>query len=189
MEFTWLGHLLVTFEWFEVNLVVKIGFLFGLLCLLLLANTCSAAVELDVADEIKEAAPGTTVSYDLVVALEEPIDETVDYPITEEFSIDPIREGWVYSFSRDSVMLDLTRTTNTSVLEITVPANAIVGETYTHTVIATGYDSFGKEYDIPLELDVYVINTDINNIPEFPSIALPVAAVLGLVFVFGRKKE
>jgi hypothetical protein len=27
------------------------------------------------------------------------------------------------------------------------------------------------------------------SIPEFPSIALPVAAVLGLVAVFGRKKE
>ena len=27
------------------------------------------------------------------------------------------------------------------------------------------------------------------NIPEFPTIALPVAGVLGLLFVFGRKKE
>ncbi len=29
----------------------------------------------------------------------------------------------------------------------------------------------------------------VKNIPEFPTVALPVAAVLGLVFVFGRKKE
>jgi hypothetical protein len=27
------------------------------------------------------------------------------------------------------------------------------------------------------------------NIPEFPTLALPIAAILGLVFVFGRKKE
>ncbi|MDI9395932.1 MAG: PEF-CTERM sorting domain-containing protein [Euryarchaeota archaeon] len=27
------------------------------------------------------------------------------------------------------------------------------------------------------------------NIPEFPTVALPVAAILGLVFIFGRKKE
>ncbi|MFY1113362.1 MAG: PEF-CTERM sorting domain-containing protein, partial [Methanosarcinaceae archaeon] len=25
--------------------------------------------------------------------------------------------------------------------------------------------------------------------PEFPTIALPIAAILGLVFIFGRKKE
>lgn len=29
----------------------------------------------------------------------------------------------------------------------------------------------------------------VNSIPEFPTVALPVAAVLGLVFIFGRKKE
>ena len=28
-----------------------------------------------------------------------------------------------------------------------------------------------------------------NEIPEFPSVAVPIAAVLGLVFIFGRKKE
>ncbi|KKG15904.1 hypothetical protein EO98_10525 [Methanosarcina sp. 2.H.T.1A.6] len=27
------------------------------------------------------------------------------------------------------------------------------------------------------------------NIPEFPTVALPIAAILGLVFIFGRKKE
>ncbi|HII80391.1 MAG TPA: PEF-CTERM sorting domain-containing protein [Methanosarcina sp.] len=36
---------------------------------------------------------------------------------------------------------------------------------------------------------VHVINSDVNNIPEFPSIALPAAAVLGLVAIFGRRKE
>lgn len=154
-----------------------------------MVNTCSAAVELNVAEGTKEAAPGSTVSYNLVVSLEDPIDVTVDYPITEEFSIDPMREGWSYFFSRDSVILDSSRTTDTVVLEITVPADATIGETYSHTVIAKGYDSFGREYGIPLDLDVFVINTDVTNVPEFPSIALPAAAVLGLVAVFGRKKE
>ncbi|KKG15905.1 hypothetical protein EO98_10520 [Methanosarcina sp. 2.H.T.1A.6] len=27
------------------------------------------------------------------------------------------------------------------------------------------------------------------NVPEFPTVALPIAAVIGLVFIFGRKKE
>ncbi len=29
----------------------------------------------------------------------------------------------------------------------------------------------------------------VDSIPEFPTVALPVAAILGLVFIFGRKKE
>ncbi|MDI9395492.1 MAG: PEF-CTERM sorting domain-containing protein [Euryarchaeota archaeon] len=171
--------------------MVKIGFIFGLLGLLLLANTCSAAVELDVPVDTKEAAPGTIVRYDLVVSLGEEPDDTVPYPITEFFSIEEDDEnaGWLYSFSRESVILDLERTTNSSVLEITVPGNAEIGKTYSHTVIATGYDSLGDELGIPIELDVHVVNTNVNEIPEFPSIALPVAAVLGLVFVFGRRKE
>lgn len=44
---------------------------------------------------------------------------------------------------------------------------------------------------------VRVDNTDLEvsvtahsaTIPEFPTVALPVAAILGLVFIFGRKKE
>jgi hypothetical protein len=36
----------------------------------------------------------------------------------------------------------------------------------------------------------YVVEVYIeSNIPEFPTVALPVAGVLGLLFVFGRKKE
>ena len=33
------------------------------------------------------------------------------------------------------------------------------------------------------------INVDINAIPEFPTIALPIAAILGLAFIFQRRKE
>ena len=34
-----------------------------------------------------------------------------------------------------------------------------------------------------------LINCGTNDIPEFPTIALPVAAILGLMFIFGRKKD
>ena len=37
--------------------------------------------------------------------------------------------------------------------------------------------------------DIVVKMDNVNvNVPEFPTVALPVAAVLGLIFVFGRKK-
>lgn len=169
--------------------MAKIGLLFvGLLSLLFLVNTCSAAVELQTLDETKQASPGETVSYDLVVSLETPIDYTVDYPITEEFSIDPIRTGWSYSFSSDSVTLDPSNPTSSSVLQITVPADAVPGTTYSHTVIATGYDSFGRLINLPLEVDVFVVNTNVQ-VPEFPTVALPMVAVLGLVAIIGRRKE
>ncbi len=49
------------------------------------------------------------------------------------------------------------------------------------TIYATGPN--GAEP--PQEVEVSVKS----NIPEFPTIALPIAAILGLVFIFGRKKE
>ncbi|WP_440954699.1 PEF-CTERM sorting domain-containing protein [Methanosarcina sp. Mfa9] len=49
------------------------------------------------------------------------------------------------------------------------------------TIYATGPD--GAEP--PQEVEVFVKS----NIPEFPTVALPVAAILGLVFIFGRRKE
>ncbi|AKB71769.1 hypothetical protein MSMAC_1879 [Methanosarcina mazei C16] len=44
-------------------------------------------------------------------------------------------------------------------------------------------DSITKSYS------VYSAETVNVSIPEFPTVALPVAALIGLVFIFGRKKE
>ncbi|WP_440956234.1 PEF-CTERM sorting domain-containing protein [Methanosarcina sp. Mfa9] len=150
-----------------------------------MANPCSAAVSFDVSPGTKYVQPGGTAIYDLAVFLDTPLDYTVDYPITEKFAIDLMISDWVYSFSEDSVILDLNRTTNTSVLEITVPFDAVPGN-YSHKVTATGYDKLGKEIDYPSEFDIYVINTNVN-VPEFPTVALPMLAVFGLVAIFGRR--
>jgi len=46
-------------------------------------------------------------------------------------------------------------------------------------------DSTDNDYqDVVLELKGASLN-----VPEFPTIAAPIAAILGLVFIFGRKKE
>jgi hypothetical protein len=168
--------------------MAKVGhLLIGLLCLLFLANTC-AAVKFDVAPDVKYANPGDTVNYGLAVNLT--ADELAYpelLPITEVFSVDNERTNWVYSFSKNNVTIDSASPSNTSVLSITVPQDATPGE-YRHNVSATGYDKVGKEYGFPTSLDIYVVNTNVQ-VPEFPSIALPVAAVLGMVAIFGRKKE
>lgn len=186
-RFTWFGHLLVKFEWFEVNLVVKIGFLFGLLSLLLLANTCSAAADLTVtpvSDNIVE--PGGTVYY--YVNLSTTTDLGGNQ--TEYLSIrtDTKQSGWSYLFDPEKLILKNAGDSKTSILAITVPDTA-TEKTYYHVVVADGYLEIADNITIQVEHDESGINPDVNNIPEFPSIALPVAAVLGLVFAFGRKKE
>lgn len=65
-----------------------------------------------------------------------------------------------------------------------------------------GAVSFPCVLEVKGTADGYIIIRDIDtqtsqkvqvyvnaNIPEFPTVALPVAAILGLVFIFGRKKE
>lgn len=47
---------------------------------------------------------------------------------------------------------------------------------------------YGKEYTC-LCTKIQFDNLSYNQIPEFPTVALPVAAVLGLIFVFQRRKE
>jgi hypothetical protein len=48
-------------------------------------------------------------------------------------------------------------------------------------------------FNVQIDDDVVPIHATasrrITAVPEFPTVALPVAAILGLVFIFGRKKE
>jgi hypothetical protein len=37
--------------------------------------------------------------------------------------------------------------------------------------------------------EIAASSTIVTGVPEFPTVALPIAAVIGLVFIFGRKKE
>lgn len=168
--------------------MAKIKFiLIGLLSLLFLVNTCSAMVDFTIPEGTKYAHPGDNISYDLDVSLEQPIDDSVSYPITEEFSVDPIRQDWGYSFSQDKVTLDPSNLSASSILYVKVPDNALPGE-YSDTVYATGTDSSGNQYANPIEVTFSVINTNVS-VPEFPSVAVPVVAVLGLVAIIGRRKE
>lgn len=49
----------------------------------------------------------------------------------------------------------------------------------------------GDKYKLVVgSLEIYLLaSTNVTAVPEFPTVALPVAAMLGLLFVFGRKKE
>jgi hypothetical protein len=60
-------------------------------------------------------------------------------------------------------------------------ANADPYQIYIHYTNYNNED--GSEF-----LYLYVLSNNQTNVPEFPSIAIPVAAVLGLVAIIGRKK-
>lgn len=172
---------------------VKLALLFiGLLCM---AGPCLAMVELEVSPQSIDIYAGETANFTITVSLNESdIPEGIDpYPITTIFSVNSPISGWDYSFSNGSVMLDSSITSNSSVLKISVPQNATEGF-YTHTVNATSYDAIGAPYGIISEIDIYVINTNVETptngqIPEFPTIALPMLAVLGVVAVFGKRNK
>jgi uncharacterized membrane protein len=176
--------------------MVKIGFLFCLLGLLLLANTCSASgLTLSVVAENGTiyVEPGQTISYIATVSDGEitsaDLAEDVRFSINRTHQDSYLNPDWNYAFNPSEVRLENETDSKSSILTLDVPENTIPG-TYSHTVQVSALN----EYDKMIEgytgrITVEVVNTDVTNVPEFPSIALPVAAVLGLVFVFGHKKE
>ncbi|MDI9395825.1 MAG: PEF-CTERM sorting domain-containing protein [Euryarchaeota archaeon] len=180
--------------------MVKIGFIFGLLGLLLLANTCSAGLTLEVsAPDGISVVPGESISYVVTVFDDEIIDpeeggsnpwaETVNLSINRTIKKDEFdNPDWLYTFDPSKVRLESSTDSRSSMLTLQVPNDAKPGK-YSHNVEASAQTDFEQEVNITGRVIVSVINTDVNEIPEFPTIALPVAAVLGLVFVFGRRKE
>jgi hypothetical protein len=46
----------------------------------------------------------------------------------------------------------------------------------------------GTDWDYQ-DIVVEIKGSNLSFVPEFPTVALPVAAIIGLVFVFGRRKE
>jgi hypothetical protein len=166
----------------------------GMLGLLFLVNSCSA-VDFSASPGIKIAHPGETVNYDLSVSLNaydpdpDPNNNpecTDTYPMIEIFSINNPRDNWVYSFSRGSVILDNASRTNTSTLFITVPTNATQGM-YEQHVKATSFTPSSQDAGTYEDFSIRVVNTDVQ-VPEFPTVAVPVAALLGLIVIFGRRK-
>lgn len=172
--------------------MVKIGFIFGLLGLLLLANTCSAAgltLSVVAVNGTYDVTPGETISYIATVIDKETFEaENVYFSINRTYQTDIWNPDWYYVFDPSTVRLEDANDSQSSKLTLQVPEDATPG-TYYHTVQASGRTDFEEMVNITGRATVHVINSDVNNIPEFPSIALPAAAVLGLVAIFRRRKE
>ncbi|HDM37046.1 MAG TPA: PEF-CTERM sorting domain-containing protein [Candidatus Syntrophoarchaeum butanivorans] len=101
-------------------------------------------------------------------------DETVHLSVT-----DP-RSGWSYTFSENDFNLSLFGSKTVEML-ITVAPDASSGDYY-HDAKAEG-----KVFGITVEETIYT-NVLTKVTPEFSTIAIPVVAILGLVFLFNRRK-
>lgn len=52
-----------------------------------------------------------------------------------------------------------------------------------------GFDFDSRDNTENIDIVIWVQPVTSANVPEFPSVALPVAAILGLMFIFGRRKQ
>jgi hypothetical protein len=162
----------------------------GIFVLLLIANTSSAGVELTVTPEngVITAAPGGTINY-IATVTADPTTDDFPEPQDEVFSIDDAdkQPGWDYIFDPGTLRLEAPGESKSTILTINIASDAPPG-IYHHTVIVDGYDEFGTLYGVRTETDIYVINTDVSSIPEFPAIVFPIISVLGLLFVMRKSK-
>ncbi len=163
------------------------------LVLLLLANTCSALVDISVAPigETNNVAPGGTISYELTATVWSTASSS-NLPQTEVFYMNNslTYPYWVYTFSSDQLTLNNPGESKSTILTINVPANATAG-TYPHMVIIEG----GKLSVLPWTTTFFVFETDVAPfdvnllIPEFSTVAVPMLAILGLLTIFGRRND
>ena len=148
--------------------------------LLLMVGTAAAdpGIVMEVTPIDNEVLPGETATYEVSVYY------FMDVPPTEHVVLsidDPI---WNYTF--DPAEFDInSQQTKYSNLSIFVPIDAQPG-TYSHTVNATATGQIGSFITITED-----VTTDVETtvVPEFTTIAIPVAAIFGLLVLIRERKK
>ncbi|MEL7664297.1 MAG: PEF-CTERM sorting domain-containing protein [Methanosarcina mazei] len=119
-----------------------------------------------------------TLSYHVENILPDNVGKDLTYSYTVQPSNSLGNEGDIsIVFSSPSFTPSSTTDTDIGVITITNTAG-IEGASYLVSVSAGAY---GVEFG--------AASRHVSSIPEFPTVALPVAGILGLLFIFGRKKE
>jgi len=132
-------------------------------------------ITLDITPINDKVLSGETASYEVNVTSQVNWDETVHLSITNPIS------GWNYTFSENDFNLSAYESKIVDMF-ITVASDASPGDYY-HDVKAEG-----KVSGITIEETVYT-NVLTTVIPEFSTIAIPVVAILVLMFLFNRRKH
>jgi len=146
-------------------------------------------------DNPLEYPPGTSHSLDVIFG---DLSETTTYDLTYSATAKIIEPGYTSSRTADSdeVLVTFIRPKFApTVSNLKDPGVCLVtlGDETKVPVgsrISVMVSASGTGTEDPLTYDISLTATKtITAVPEFPTVALPVAAILGLVFIFGRKKE
>ena len=154
--------------------ILLAGIVFALALVTASLVEASPGISLDITPVNDTVLPGETASYEVNVTSQVNWDETVHLSITDPIS------GWSYTFSENDFNLPAFGSKTVDMF-ITVASDASPGDYY-HDVKAEG-----KAFGITVEDTVYT-NVLTTVIPEFTTIAIPVAAIFVLFFVLRRKR-
>ena len=164
----------------------------AIIAMVAMMGTASASYGADLADSNGVILPvtvtqmvGTPVDYSII--LEDFSEETVYYvavPFNAGLDMEILKQGTVVT-SNSFVDYDMVR--------VTIEAGATQGQTFSGRVDVYREDPMQNTEAVAVLQVPFVWASASQNfnaqIPEFPTIALPVAAILGLAFFMQRRKE
>jgi len=144
--------------------------------LLLMVGTAAAdpGIVMEVTPIDNEVLPGETATYEVNVSY------FMQWPSSEHVVLSIDNPIWGYSFDPGEFDIN-TSESKYSTLSIFVPSGAPPG-TYNHTVNATATA-------VPFIIEKVTTTVETSVIPEFTSIAIPVAAIFGLLVLIRRRKQ
>jgi len=144
-----------------------------------------------------EVASGGTATFSVTLTAMDSltIEEFADLSVTDSTGT-PI--SWVTTFGDGNFLIGPYGSPNadkTVTLAIDVPAGTTAGD-YILKVKGDGYSpDYSVTPSVPdtllgsIESSEFPITVTVTAIPEFPTVALPIISVLGLVFLMSRRKE
>ena len=163
---------------YKRNLIQKLILVAVILIAQVSLASANPGIGVDVTPVIPQIVPPGTATYLVDVVSSSTETERVTLSI-----VNP-RDGWTYSFSQNDFELLAGETKNVE-LSIIVPEGIANGD-YLHDV--RGF-AVVPEFEGIFDEETFFLNVLTIAIPEFPTIALPVVAVIGMLFMMSRRKK
>lgn len=170
------------------------GFLmFALISILPYVGEAMPGIEVTTDPLSNTTADGITIDYKVIITNQ---DDCCSKTITSLDMVDP-QSGWLFNFEPSLVGETIPAGSGSSIittLKVTVPSGVTSGQTISHeiytnadAVLCDGDFCFSLGPDEDYEFFNTIV-TEATQIPEFPTVALPVISALGIVLLMSRRK-
>lgn len=169
---------------------------FGLLLLvsLLTINVASANPGFTVAVTpiSSTVSPGGTATYSVTLTAMDTLD-TQEFAKLSVIDLEGNPISWTTTFSENSFLIGPYPSEKTITLAVDIPPETLVGQ-YNLKVLGDGYFPDDSDPTTPdtswtVESSDFPLTVSVTQIPEFPTIAVPLISALGIVFLVSRRKE